>query len=335
MHSGGMSRPPRPLPASLDDAFTAGEALSSGVTRRRLRAADLDTPFRGVRMRREISPDLDDEPLALDRRARLAIISRAEAYARIAPEASFFVGLTAAAIHGLPLPVGAERRPLDVGILSPRHAPRGVAVTGVKVSPRLVQLTRVGGLLVADPASAWALAAEHLSARELVVWGDAIVTIPRDKVGHPQRERRIASPEHLHAAASVPWRRGRERLLGALDLIRVGSMSPLETEYRLAAASDGLPEPELDVEMRDAHGVLLGVCDAVYRAHRVIVEVEGRHHNTSDRQWNRDLDKYAALAAEGWEVVRLTSRHLRGSVPTGIRIVRAALRRHGWAGSAR
>lgn len=80
--------------------------------------------------------------------------------------------------------------------------------------------------------------------------------------------------------------------------------------------------------MRDAVGRLIGISDLVYRAHRIVVEIEGRQHRTSDAQWNRDLDKYAALAASGWEVVRLTSRHVRPGI-RGVELVAEALRRRG------
>lgn len=107
----------------------------------------------------------------------------------------------------------------------------------------------------------------------------------------------------------------------------MGSASPLETDYRLAAEDAGLPECELDVEIRDSSGRLLGICDAVYAAQRVIVEIEGDHHRTDRTQWDRDIEKYAALVADGWEIIRLTARHIRQRHPRGPELVRAALAR--------
>lgn len=331
-HREGMSSTPRPLPASLGESFACGVALAHGVTRRRLRAADLERPFRGVRMRRgspdQTAPTVPGEPLEVDRRIRNALLRRAEAYTPVAPAGAFFLGGAALALHDLPLRVEWERAPLVVGIHPPRHAPRGRGVHGVKVSPHLARIIEVGGLRVPDAASIWALGAATLPVDALIVLGDAIVRIPRDERGRSRPERQRASIEDLRSAALVPRRRGRSVLLEALEHIRVGSMSPLETEFRMLASRAGLPEPELDVEIRDARGRLIGISDAVYRGARVAVEVEGRHHATSDRQWHRDLDKYAALAAEGWEVVRVTSRHIRGERPRAAELVRAALRRH-------
>ena len=318
----GMPMPPHPLPESLGEGFACAQARCAGVSPRRLRAGDLERPFRGARLRREpetAASDAPDEPLELDRRIRRAILRRARAYAAVAPAGSFFIGPVALVAHDLPLRTGWEGAALTVAAYPPRHAPRARGIHGTKVSPRMVRTCVVDGLRVADPATAWALCADHL--------GDAIVRIPRDDRGRPRPAQQKATIEALRAAALVPWRRGRERLLAALELIRVGSMSPLETDFRLVTARAGLPEPELDVEIRDDAGRLIGIVDAVYREQRVIVEVEGRHHATSDRQWNRDLDKYAALAAAGWEVIRVTSRHIRGENPRVVALVAEALAR--------
>lgn len=326
-----MTSRARPLPEGLGESFTCAEAIARDVTRRRLRAADLEAPFRGARLRREEPAgdgDAAAEPLALDGRIRRALLRTARAYASVAPAGSFFVGAAALAAHGLPMRSEWTGRPLSVAVHPPAHAPRGRGVRGVKISPRMVTVCEVDGLRVADAVTAWALCGSWLSCDQLVVLGDALVCVPRDERGRPHPERRLATLDELRQAAGVPWRRGRERLLAALELIRVGSMSPLETECRLVLTRAGLPEPDLDVEMRAADGRFIGICDAVYRRQRVAVEVEGSHHRTSDRQWNRDLDKYAALAAAGWEVVRLTSRHIRGSSPQAPHLVRAALERH-------
>ena len=90
----------------------------------------------------------------------------------------------------------------------------------------------------------------------------------------------------------------------------------------------GLPEPVLDAQIVDAHGIRIAIADAAYPAYRVVVEIEGDHHRTDRAQWTRDIDRQADLAAAGWEVVRLTAAHIRGgrAAPR----VRAALQRHGW-----
>lgn len=189
----------------------------------------------------------------------------------------------------------------------------------------------VDGFAVASPASTWAMLATDLSVRELVHVGDALVRVPRDEFARPRRDLALCSIENLRAAVDAGRRRGVERLRDAVGAVRVGSASPLETDCRLDAAANGLPEPALDVEIRDARGRLLGVTEIAYPEFRVLVEVEGDHHRTSRAQWNRDIDKYAAYAAEGYEVVRLTSEHIRGARPRAASVIRDALIRHGWS----
>lgn len=319
---------PRPLPAELADAFTCRGALAAGATQRRLRAQDLETPFRGVRLRAPSGAEIEDAvPLALDRALRAEVLRRAGAYALLMSPAAFFRGATAAVIHGLGVPHGPE---LWVGVPPPHRAPRRNGIHGVKLAPSQARIIERHGLRVTDAASTWATLAGRWGERDLVRIGDAAVRVPRDDRGRPRPEARLATIDDLRAAALVPGRRHRAALLRALDRVRVGSMSPLETDFRLDAEDAGLPEPELDVEVRAESGRLLGISDLVYPEYRTVVEVEGDHHRTTRQQWNRDIEKYAAYAAQGWEVVRLTSAHIRGWQPQAVALVRGALLRRGW-----
>src|SRR5690606_16710162 len=144
-------------------------------------------------------------------------------------------------------------------------------------------------------------------------------------------KQQLASLEMLWAAAAQPGRPGRVRLMRAISHIRVGSMSPLETDTRLDVIAAGLPEPELDVEIRAAVGRrLLGIADMRFHRYRVPGEVEGDHHRTDAAQWARDIEKLAAYAAEGYETVRVTGRQVRRDPVRAVTLIRAALIRGGW-----
>ncbi len=344
---------PRPLPPGLGPVFSRRDALVAGATARRLRAKDLETPFRGARICPAAEPSSEDEddqarallgdaafpadrrddsgsesaarPLARDRATRRRVLRMARAYREVMEPEAFFAGRTSAVIHSLPVDHDDD---LEVAVIAPRRAPRRHGIRGRKVARQLVHVTESHGLPVASPASTWAMLATECTVRGLIVIGDAIVRVPRDDKGRPQKA--LATIEQLSAAVDAGRRPGVARLRAAQERIRVGSSSPLETEFRLDAEDAGLPEPELDVEIRDAEGRLLGISEFVYRAFRVIVEVEGDHHRTSRAQWNRDIEKYAAYAEAGWEVVRLTSAHIRGRSPRAAGVVGQALRRHGW-----
>ncbi|MBO9624962.1 MAG: hypothetical protein J7484_01155 [Microbacterium sp.] len=240
---------------------------------------------------------------------------------------AFFCDRTAAVLWGLPLGHGDD---LDVAVAAPHRAPRRGGIRGRQVMPELVMLRELDGFRLTSPASTWAMLGARLSVRSLVRVGDAIVRVPRERGGHRRDDLQLASLARLEAAIAVGRRPGVARLREAIEMVRVGSASPLETDFRLDAAADGLPEPELDIEIRDARGVLLGVTEIGYREYRVLVEIEGDHHRTSKEQWNRDIEKYAAYVAQGFEVVRLTGAHIRGPRPTATARVREALVRHGW-----
>lgn len=319
-----MPKRPAALPLELSTSFTCAEARATGVSARRLRAKDLEIPFRGVRSAAgEKEPLSREEPLRLDRAVRLRVLRLARAYELIMPPHAFFAGRTAAVIYGAPLAHGDE---LEVAVHAPARPTRRRGVRCVKVSPHLASVRELEGLRLSSPASTWAMLGATLTERQLVIVGDAFVRVARDDRGIPTRA--IATTEDLRRATAAGPRPGVAHLRQALLHIRVGSSSPLETEYRLDAAAAGLPDAELDVEIHGADGRRIGITEFVYRPFRVLVEIEGDHHRTSRAQWNRDIEKYAAYVAAGWEVVRLTSAHVRGGRAPAI--VGAALRRHGW-----
>jgi hypothetical protein len=161
------------------------------------------------------------------------------------------------------------------------------------------------------------------------------VRVPRDDRGVPRPERRLATLGELRASLEVGRRPGAVRLRAALDRVRVGSMSPLETDARLNGEDAGLPEPELDVEILSAQGHLIGIADMRYPRYRVLIEVEGDHHRTDRRQWMRDIEKHTAYLSEGYETVRLTGHHIRQHPERGVTLVRNALLRGGWVPGTR
>lgn len=335
-----MPRHAAPLPDALPATFHVAEAAALGVTRGRLAARDLHAPFRGVRASAPApgaSPSATGEGdagavLTPDERARRGLLLRIRAHALVLPPSGFYVGDAALALLELPFldPARAESGDLEIAVVAPHRASRRAGVACIQVRTGLAHTTTRHGVRVATPATAWALLARRLEVRELVRLGDAIVRIPRDDRGRRRPEQQLASLSQLAAAADAGRRLGAERLRTALPLLRTGSMSVLETDWRLNLIGAGLPEPALDVEVRDPTGRLLGISDGAFPEYRLAVEVEGDHHRTSRRQWARDLEKYAAYAAHGWEVVRVASAHIRPVRGVDVGLVRAALLRRGW-----
>ena len=327
-----MPRHPRRLPAALGAVFTPEQARAAGVTAGRLRARDLEHPHRGllvVTSNQSEHDDVGDDPVPFsrDRAQRAELLRRAHLYRPLMVKHAFFVGRTAGGIWGLPIDCSGD---LEVGVPAPHRAPRRQGIEGRQIAPTLFSVREVDGLPLTSPAATWAMMAAELTVRELIVLGDAVVHVPRDSRACRRPDRALATVEQLRAATDAGPRRAVGRLRDALERICTGSASPLETDYRLDAEDAGIPEPELDVEIRDARGVLLGVTEFCHRDQRVLVEVEGDDHRTSRQQWRRDIEKYAAYVAHGFEVVRLTSAHIRGANPTATTIVRDVLIRRGW-----
>ncbi len=349
----GMSCRPSPLPADLGESFSYRSARAAGVSARRLRHPDLAAPFRGARMRPAAhddeptdDPRLDGSPYALEaRRAAGEIARRARALATIAAPDWFFSHTTAAVLWGLPVPlrllraavgparVGARRRTagIDVAVLTPGRASRAAGVRGHQLSAVLASVRTVHGLRVSSPATTWALLAAELTVDELIELGDAIVQIPRQ--GGMRRggeSDALATIAQLVAAADAPYRRAAGKLRDALAEVRVGSSSVAETRIRRDCQRAGLPSPELDFDVFTAEGEAIGYTELAHPRYRLLIEYEGDHHRTDRAQWQRDVDKHTACAAAGWEVLRLTARHVYPSTAPAVERIRAALIRHGW-----
>jgi hypothetical protein len=106
--------------------------------------------------------------------------------------------------------------------------------------------------------------------------------------------------------------RGRhgERLLhAALALPPAGdTQSPLEAHFLDLCRTHSLPPPRCGVTIRCADRSF--TVDALFAAERVVVELDGEHVHGTPRAFHADRRRDAALAAEGFLVVRLTWRRV-------------------------
>lgn len=324
-----------PIPESLGDRFTVHEALQCGVSYGRLRRADIDTPFQGVRRRRGGDPPVYETADAHGPSAtELEILDIARSYFAIdRPRDMFLSHTTAAILLGLPLASSYIRRgQIEVCRVMPANAPRSRRVRGHQVSPESVRIGRTMGLPVSVAAATWAMLADRLPLDELVALGDAAIRIPRRPgTTTPPSARGLATLEELEREQAVPGRRGALGLRAALPLLRQGSSSRPETLLRLQLAAPGMPPIALDHDVYDPHGRLLGCSEIAYPEFRVAVEYESEHHRVDRDQWNRDIAKYSDYADEGWEVVRITSHHLFQRPGEALRLVRSALGRSTFA----
>ena len=178
-------------------------------------------------------------------------------------------------------------------------------------------MVRVRGLPVTDVATTWADLGAVLLLDDLVVLGDAALAGHTARVAH---EHLVAAHERLGAGRGARYRRE------ALGLVRAGSASPGETRARLLFHRAGLPEPELNVDVGDAHRRIARV-DFLWSAQKVVVEYEGDHHRTDRSQWQWDIHRTRELGALGFRVIRMTAADLDDPVRRDalIRLLRSLL----------
>lgn len=106
------------------------------------------------------------------------------------------------------------------------------------------------------------------------------------------------------------WRPGARQVRRVLPHLDAGSRSLKESESRALLVFAGLPKPEVNKDVRNASGELLGCGDLVYLLWKLLVEYEGRQHLTDLSQWNTDIDRYRGLRDEDWRYVQVTNEKL-------------------------
>ncbi|MFE6254939.1 hypothetical protein [Agromyces sp. NPDC057865] len=306
----------RPLPDLLRMApFRVSEAEQLGITPRRLRATDLHAPFRGMR---SSTPPAD-------------LVARCSALDTVMAPGQYFSHTTAARLWGLPLPRGLRTDPrLHVSTAGREPTRRGV------IGHRITAIRDIRfhlGLPVVAPSDAWCeLAAvrlptaaddpsrtRRLTLDELIQAGDRLLGWPSP----------LASAGEIDGALErFGSARGIRSLREARNELRPRSASPRETGLRLLVlrAPAGYPEPELNGPIRLSTGALTHG-DLVFRRYRVILEYDGVHHRTDDRQAIRDVDRLNDLARDGWLVVRI---HKGTTDAATLDWLDSALRSRGW-----
>lgn len=304
-----------PIPPSVAGRpFTVREGSAVGLSQRRMRGRDLGVPFRGIRV---TSPD------------DLEFLARCEAYSvRMAPEHAFS-HLTAARLWDVPLPRRHEYdRVIHVSAIGGGTRPRIRGVSGHELSDRRIRSVSRDGLRLTDAATTWVQLAGILRLDDLVAAGDHLVLHARPEESWAGRP--YASIEEL-ASRLVGYRGpGRRTAAVAVELIRDGAESPRETFLRLALRRAGLPEPQLQGEIRDSLGRFIAYGDLVYPAYRVLTEYDGQQHRTDSRQYHIDIVRHDALLAEQWIHIRSDKHTPSAGALSAVSRTSAALRQRGW-----
>lgn len=120
---------------------------------------------------------------------------------------------------------------------------------------------------------------------------------------------------------------GVQRARRAVEFVREGVESPLESDVRLALIRAGLPEPEINPDIFDAHAHFLARGDLVYRRWKVLVEYDGWQHERDAVQRQRDHLRREALEGDGWRVIVVTIQDMRQPYAVALRVRQALIAR--------
>ncbi len=157
---------------------------------------------------------------------------------------------------------------------------------------------RIDDVLVTGPERTFVDLTAHLALVDHVVLGDWLV------------QRGMVSPARLVSYCRRCRVRRAADAATAAQFVRARVESPQETRLRMLLVLAGLPEPEVNGEVRDTGGGFVARLDHLYREVRLGVEYDGRHHATDSSQWERDVVRRGRLEDLGWRLIVVTANQL-------------------------
>jgi hypothetical protein len=282
-----MSRPAKPPAAALPSGFLVGDARATGITRRRLRAADLDGTLWGLRSTTALTE--------VGQRCRLLRLRM--------PAAAFVCHVTAALLHGIPVPWDRERgSTIHVGIADPARAPHAAGLIGHRLRIRADEVEDVAGVRRTTAIRTWCDLADELDVLALVAAGDYLLYWRNPR----------ATLAQLHEVVdSRVSQRGIRALRRALGLLNGRAESPPESILRAMLVMAGFDSPVVNHAVTDRHGEFVARTDLILRRERIILEYQGDYHRTTKGQWRSDMTRRSKLEAEGWRVLELNADDLK------------------------
>ncbi len=302
------------MPKELGWRFSVQQARDAGVSAGRLRRADLDRPFHGIRaLRHPLDlPEMDP----YERQAAEHRVSARQYAPRLRPR-QFLSHETAVALLGGPSPLAVARPafdgppvpldgrslPVHVSTLGDGPLVRAAGVRGHRADPKTTRIARADGVPIAHPTTIWCQLGSW-PLLDLVALGDFFCRVWREGPGRPVGKQPLTTVDELAAALAAGRRPGIRRLRQALEFVREDSWSPRESKLRCHLVLAGLPEPTLNHDVYDDKGRFLGCVDLAYPERKIAIEYHGTLHHS---RYAEDVERIAALRAAGWIVIEVTS----------------------------
>ena len=156
---------------------------------------------------------------------------------------------------------------------------------------------------------------------DLVIVGDWLVRKKRVKLDALRRYCETAPSRHAAAA----------RL--AASFVREGVDSPMETRLRMLIVLAGLPEPVVNLTIRDVTGNPVRRYDLSWPTIRLIVEYDRKHHVERVEQWEKDLARREAIEDDDWRILVVTSSGIFDVPEETVARVHSQLRRRRMPGT--
>jgi very-short-patch-repair endonuclease len=258
----------------VEDLIVGSEAMAAGLVTRQVLRTKYVKLHHNVYARKGLDLDVTD-------RARAAWLwSRRKAT---------LVGHSAAAMHGtklLPDDIPAELARVR------QPAPRGIVVYSGSIADDEICLRQ--SIDCTTPARTAYDIGRRVPGDAAIIRVDALLNATRCKIEDVAR-----------IAERYPGARHIRRLHGVLDLADGGAESPKETELRLLLVRGGLPRPVTQIRVGRRR------IDMGWPEWKVGVEYDGEQHWTNPDDYADDIERLEFLAAQGWIIVRVSSRQLR------------------------
>lgn len=286
-----------------DRIFTVGEAGELGFTPKQVRGARFSAPTAGVRI---------DHP-------EPSIVDRCRAIARVIHPQAAFARTTALRLLGIDIPWRLADD-TAVHVVTPRRSerPQRFRITAHYCGQKQLDVVDHLGLRVTSAPQTWLQVAHGLDRDALVLLGDAMVRRARPLTTVAEMRRLLDATVKMRGIALC-----RE----AIELVRPGTDSTMESRLRLLICAAGLPEPAVNRPACDAAGRFLALPDLSYPRLRIAIEYDGDHHRTDPATWRRDVERRQLLEDAGWIIITTTADDVIRHPDRLIRRIRSALTR--------
>ncbi|MCU1415376.1 MAG: hypothetical protein JWN80_2716 [Microbacteriaceae bacterium] len=171
---------------------------------------------------------------------------------------------------------------------------------------------------VCAPEGLWLQLAGILDADRLVVAGDHLV----------RRKRPQSTIDRLRAeVANAVGRRYIAAARAALEQLRPGTDSAMETRLRLIITRGGLPEPVIGHTVYNRDGEFIGTPDLAYVDEKIAIEYQGQVHQTDPQTYADDVVRREQFEEAGWQVIPVYKHHVSDRPTWIVSRVSAALQK--------